>query len=382
MPDILGANMGEYMTKQLAAKRLVLGFDAGCMTCSRIAEDAAAASGGKLEVMNLSSPEMVKWRTEALGATPPWKPTLVELAGTVTTVRTGPAIGFALIRNLGTAGSWGVLKSIGKLRQESGEANRGPEFGPSRSAFLRGLTGAALGVSILAGSGNAAMAAGNPKKMRNNHWFDAVESVAKEELSPEAAMAAWRKAAATDNFAKLAALPTMRAGLTLPAPESVRGVTCETELDNGPTVRGAMHTLKNGGTMTALALIDEDRMTVTYEVATKSGTIRRLTKVHQVTGELTSQLMAEADDGVATDISALRASTDGGLTPMANGCPDCMSPRCDDMDWGCAAACCGACRFANFFVMMSCLAVFCPGCTVGTCCRRYSCQPIARCGPY
>lgn len=382
MPDILGANMGEYMTKQLAAKRLVLGFDAGCMTCSRIAEDAAAASGGKLEVMNLRSPEMVKWRTEALGATPPWKPTLVELAGTVTTVRTGPAIGFALIRNLGTAGSWGVLKSIGKLRQESGEANRGPEFGPSRSAFLRGLTGVALGVSILAGSGNAAVAAGNPKKMRNNHWFDAVESVAKEELTPERAMAAWRKAVATDNFAKLAALPTMRAGLTLPAPESVRGVTCETELDNGPTVRGAMHTLKNGGTMTALALIDEDRMTVTYEVATKSGTIRRLTKVHQVTGELTSQLMAEADDGVATDISALRASTGGGLTPMANGCPDCMSPRCDDMDWGCAAACCGACRFANFFVMMSCLAVFCPGCTVGTCCRRYSCQPIARCGPY
>ncbi len=197
-----------------------------------------------------------------------------------------------------------------------------------------------------------------------------------------AAVAAWRKAVATDNFAKLAALPTMRAGLTLPAPESVRGVTCETELDNGPTVRGAMHTLKNGGTMTALALIDEDRMTVTYEVATKSGTIRRLTKVHQVTGELTSQLMAEADDGVATDISALRASNDDGLTPMANGCPDCMSPRCDDMDWGCAAACCGACRFANFFVMMGCLAVFCPGCTVRTCCRRYSCQPIARCGPY
>ena len=382
MPDILGANMGEYMTKQLAAKRLILGFDAGCMTCSRIAEDAAAASGGKLEVMNLGSAEMVKWRTQALGATPPWRPTLVELVGTVTAVRTGPAIGFALIRNLGTAGSWGVLKSIGKLRQESGEANRGPEFGPSRSAFLRGLTGAALGVSILAGSGNAAMAAPNPKKTRNNHWFDAVESIAKEELSPERAMAAWRKAVATDNFAKLAALPTMRAGLTLPAPESVRGVTCETELDNGPTVRGAMHTLKNGGTMTALALIDEDRMTVTYEVATKSGTIRRLTKVHQVTGELTSQLMAEADDGVATDISALRASNDDGLTPMANGCPDCMSPRCDDMDWGCAAACCGACRFANFVVMMGCLAVFCPGCTVGTCCRRYSCQPIARCGPY
>ncbi|MBT2535094.1 hypothetical protein [Arthrobacter sp. ISL-69] len=382
MSDILSAIMGEYMTKQLAAKRLILGFDAGCMTCSRIAEDAAAASGGKLEVMNLSSPEMVQWRTQALGATPPWKPTLVELAGTVTSVRTGPAIGLALIRNLGTVGSWAVLQAIGKLRQKSGEATRGPELGPSRSAFLRGLTGAALGVSILAGSSNSAMAAGNAKKMRNNHWFDEVESVAIEELSPDRAMAAWRKAVTTDNFAKLAALPSMSAGLTLAAAENVRGVTCKNELDNGPTVRGAVHALKDGGTMTALALIDEDRITVTYEVATKSGTIRRLTKVHQVTGELTSRLVAEADDGVATDISALRAASDAGLTPMADGCPDCMSRRCDDMDWGCAAACCGACRFANFFAMMGCLAVFCPGCTVGTCCRRYSCQPIARCGPY
>lgn len=383
MPNILTAIMGDYMTKQLAAERLILGFDAGCMTCSRIAEDAAAASGGKLEVMNLSSPEMVRWRTQALGATPPWKPTLVEVAGTVATVRTGPSIGLALVRNLGTGGSWAVLKSIGKLRQESGDANRGPEFGPSRTVFLRGLTGAALGVSILAGSSNSALATGNSKKIRNNHWFDAVESVAKEELSPEHAMTAWRKAVATDNFAKLAALPTMSAGVTLPAAENVRGVTCETESTSGATVRGAIHRLKNGGTMTALALIDDDRITVTYEVATKSGTIRRLTKVHEVTGELTSRLVAEADDGVATDINALRASTDAEqLTPMADGCPDCMSRRCDDMDWGCAAACCGACRFANFVVMMGCLAVFCPGCTVGTCCRRYSCQPISRCGPY
>lgn len=92
-----------------------------------------------------------------------------------------------------------------------------------------------------------------------------------------------------------------------------------------------------------MALVDEARITVTYEVVSTSGTIRRLTKVHEVTGELTSRLVAEADDGVATDVTALRASIDAGPTPMANGCPDC---------------------------------------TVGTCCRRYSCQPISRCGPY
>jgi hypothetical protein len=352
------------------------------MTCSRIAEDAAAASGGRLEIMNLSSPEMVNWRTRALGDTPPWKPTLVELTDKGASVHIGPAMGLALIRSLGAVGSWAVLKAIGKLRQQGGDAHRGPESGPSRSIFLRGLTGAALGISILAGSGNPAVAAAGSRKVRNNHWFDSVESVAKEQLSPERAVTAWQKAAGTQNFAKLSALPALTTAASPSMPEGVRGVSCETELVDGPTVRGAIHRLKSGGTMTALALVDEDRMIVTYEVVSKSGTIRRLTKVHEVTGELTSRLVAEADDGVATDITALRASNDSGLTPMANGCPDCMSPRCDDMDWGCAAACCGSCRVGNFAIMMACLAVFCPGCTVGTCCRSYSCQPISRCGPY
>lgn len=74
--------------------------------------------------------------------------------------------------------------------------------------------------------------------------------------------------------------------------------------------------------MTALALVDDARITVTYKVVSTSGTIRRLTKVHGVTGELASRLVAEA-----------------------------------------AAACCGACRFAIFAVMLACLAAFCPGCT-------------------
>lgn len=138
--------------------RLVLGFDAGCMACSKIADDVAAATRGKLEVMNLSSPEMVAWRVAALGADAPWTPTLVEIAGDKITAKTGTSMGLAMTTQLGLRGSWRILQKLGALRQRSAENNRGPERGVSRNVFLQSAAGVALGISILAGSGTPAVA--------------------------------------------------------------------------------------------------------------------------------------------------------------------------------------------------------------------------------
>lgn len=161
----------------------------------------------------------------------------------------------------------------------------------------------------------------------------------------------------------------------------VAGIAVSDQVNDRPTVKGARHTLAGGGSMLAVSYVNGDTIVATYDVTTKAGTTRRLTRVFQVAGEDTSRLIAEADDGVATDVSALR---DDDMSTMANGCPDCMSRRCDEQNWGCVQSCCYGCAFAcgNIATCIACAVVGCPWCVSLNCCNRSSCYPIVRCGPY
>ncbi len=49
------------------ARRLVLGFDAGCMTCNALARKIEEEVGDKLEVGPLHHPQVAHWREQALG---------------------------------------------------------------------------------------------------------------------------------------------------------------------------------------------------------------------------------------------------------------------------------------------------------------------------
>ncbi|CAA9405816.1 MAG: hypothetical protein AVDCRST_MAG22-1553 [uncultured Rubrobacteraceae bacterium] len=51
--------------------RLVLGFDAGCMTCSGLARRIEATVGDRLEVRSLTDPQVEHWREQALGEDAP-----------------------------------------------------------------------------------------------------------------------------------------------------------------------------------------------------------------------------------------------------------------------------------------------------------------------
>lgn len=364
-----------------ASTRLILGFDAGCMACSKIADDVAAATGGKLEVISLSSPEMVAWRVAALGADAPWTPTLVQLnPGGDVTARTGVAMGFALTGQLGLKGSWRILQKLGSLRQRSAENNRGPESGVSRNVFLQSAAGVALGISILAGNGTAAAAAPGRNK-RNGHWFDQLSGVSKEDLTAGQALAAWKSASASQHMAQLMQVASVRAESPTMLSTKVAGVAVSEEKNDRPTVKGARHALAGGGTMLAVSYVNGNTIVATYDVTTKAGTKRRLTRVFQVIGEATSQLIAEADDGVATDISALR---DEEMSTAASDCPDCMYRRCDEQNWGCVQSCCYGCAFACGLLAtcIACATVGCPWCVSLNCCNRSSCYPIVRCGPY
>lgn len=161
----------------------------------------------------------------------------------------------------------------------------------------------------------------------------------------------------------------------------VAGVEVSEEIADSPVVKGVRHTLAGGGNMVAVSYVHGDTVVATYDVTTKSGTNRLLTRVYQITGPETSRLIAEADDGVATDIAALR---DDQLSTTANGCPDCMYRRCDEQNWGCVQSCCWGCAFAcgNPGSCIACATIGCPWFVSLNCCNRSSCYPIVRCGLY
>lgn len=83
-------------------RRLVLGFDGGCVTCSDLAERISEQVGGRLEVRSLHHPQVEHWREQALGEHAPWAPTLLEVGGP-REIRawTGPRMVVRLARALG-----------------------------------------------------------------------------------------------------------------------------------------------------------------------------------------------------------------------------------------------------------------------------------------
>ncbi len=331
--------------------------------------------------MSLSSPEMVAWRVAALGPNAPWTPTLVQLSpGGDVTARTGAAMGISLTAQLGLRGSWRILQKLGSLRQRSAANNRGPEHGVSRNVFLQSAAGVALGISILAGNGTAAVAAPG-KKQRNEHWFNQLSGVSKEDLTASQALEAWKSASASQHMFQLMQVASVRSEASEMRSGKVSGIEVSEQVNDRPTAKGARHALAGGGSMLAVSYVNGDTVVATYDVTTKAGTTRRLTRVFQVTGEDTSRLIAEADDGVATDVSALR---DDEMSTMANGCPDCMYRRCDEQNWGCVQSCCYGCAFACGILAtcIACATVGCPWCVSLNCCNRSSCYPIVRCGPY
>ena len=147
------------------AKKLVLGFDAGCMTCSELARKIEEEVGDKLEVRSLHDPQMVHWREQALGEDAPWAPTLVKLEGAEVKAWTGLKMGIALSRHLGAVSTWRVMQLIGDIDSLQ-KTSVVPSSGLSRGQFLKDVGGAAAAVSILAGTGgiaSVAEAVENPK---------------------------------------------------------------------------------------------------------------------------------------------------------------------------------------------------------------------------
>jgi hypothetical protein len=150
-------------TRDIAgARELILGFDAGCSTCSGIARRIEERVGDKLVIRNLRDPELIKWRREALGEAAPWAPTLFLVEGSKVRAWAGVKMGLALSHRLGPKDTWRVMQVLGELGAtphfEDPSVLRGlpletreAAVGISRGQFLKGVGGAAVAMSVLSG---------------------------------------------------------------------------------------------------------------------------------------------------------------------------------------------------------------------------------------
>jgi hypothetical protein len=170
-------------------RRLVLGFDAGCMTCSELARRIEERVGNKIEVLSLNDPFMARWRKQALGKDAPWVPTLVEVEGDEIRAWTGVRMGARLSRALGPLATWRVMQVLGEANDDlelvDSVATRAAS-GLTRGQFLKGVGGAAVAVSILGGTGKLPAPAEATVSVR-------VEEIAGSELVSIARRVAERK---------------------------------------------------------------------------------------------------------------------------------------------------------------------------------------------
>ena len=215
-------------------KMLVLGFDAGCSTCSDVAKLIEERVDGKLTVRNLRDPEVQRWREKALGVAAPWAPTLFEVGPGSDEVQAwvGVKMSLALGRRLGPRDSWRVMQALGEIGavpmiEESTVVGKLPEkaqeavAGMSRGQFLKGMGGAAVASVILAG-GPLAL----PADAANRSPYDIVKG--RKMKGAELARAA-RQAGSSADVKNLV-------GLALATRARVSDVK----------TAGYMHTLRNG----------------------------------------------------------------------------------------------------------------------------------------
>lgn len=134
------------------ARKLVLGFDAGCAACSDLAGRISEKVGNKIEVRSLHHAQVEHWREWALGKDARWAPTLFEVGG-AREVRawTGPRMAVRLTLALGPVSTWRVMRVLGEVGVSSSLAK-----GMSRGQFLKNIAGGVLGIGVVSASGGLA----------------------------------------------------------------------------------------------------------------------------------------------------------------------------------------------------------------------------------
>ena len=364
-------------------RRLVLGFDAGCGTCSDLAQRIEEQVGDKLEVRSLNDPIMEHWREQALGKDAPWAPTLVEVEDGSIKAYTGARMGARLARTLGPAVTWRVAKILGDTRKGK-EVGVSPYLGLSRSQFLKGVGGAVVGMSVLSGTGSLAAPA-----EATEHWLSQLSFASSKELSRKEAATAWAKLARGRH---LRGFLSSRFEGEKPAVGRIRGrmlSSGKSGVTSPPaaTIKGVSHQVKGGGLLLALVYLEGDALIATYRLDKPGQKTRLVSRVIEDESEETVRVLAEAEDSevFAAPQGATNQSGKYDLTSRSSrcgSCGPCYGCRCVSANKRCMFNCCGPCALAcaNGWACLGCVLVWCPVCaSINRCCYRKACRYISGC---
>jgi hypothetical protein len=157
--------------KAARSESWVLAFDAACSRCREISGVVAQACDGKLEVLPLRHPDVHRWREQAMGAQPPWAPTLLAVREGSVRAWTGPAMAVPLVRLLGVRSTVRLLRALGGLPSTRPVATSGQRLGRKRFLQLGAGLAAAAGL-VLAGK-TPATAAEAPECAKARAWVKA-----------------------------------------------------------------------------------------------------------------------------------------------------------------------------------------------------------------
>ncbi len=384
-------------------RRLVLGFDAGCMTCSGLAKRIDERVGDKLEIRSLNDPVMQRWRGEVFGEDAPWAPTLVEVNGGPVRAWTGVRMGARLSRALGPVATWRIMQVLGEANADlelTDSAAVRAVSGLSRGQFLKGVGGAAVAVSILSGTGKLA----DPAEAASVRY----EEVSGKELLKVARAVVSRRDIA--NVTDEAWRNRVRSGGAIDAQfvtaERERAIIEAIDLDGGrissadgkpvfsgdlAVVKAARHFLSDGNSVLAIsfAMPKRDRLVVFHEyekptflpkdqVKTKSEAL-----VYEVEGESLVLKKASSNGGLqAMQQPGARLSC--GNDKYCNHACDIAygySPCIRIQGIGCIAYQCRACAitcWGGALLCGACAVVICSWGVIRECCiGGYGCK---RCG--
>ena len=397
--------MEETNTENGGVRRLVLGFDAGCMTCSELARTIEERVGDRLEVRSLNDPQVEHWREKSLGENAPWAPTLIETEGANTQAWTGVRMGIALGRRLGPAATWRIVQALGDLPETTRTARTAvdaPTSGISRRGFLRGVSGTAVALGMLTGTGNLASVAFAQSSSQVKS-FEALKSVKATELGGRELIEAAQRAAQRKDIVNLMGRvwsDKVRSGKEVPSFEDgERAIQLQEEGQLSDrtkqragriAVKAVRHELKNGAAMLAVAykLPEEGKVLVYYEsdrpIPDGAGEeFRSRSALYKVEHE-------EAKfEGLSIDGGHELADA-GNATSARIYCGGCDGRNCAhagrycaSIKWGCLTVACVSCipSCGSLLGCLYCAIVQCPYAYFVACCRRtgYRCVKCRYC---
>jgi hypothetical protein len=392
----------ETNVQPVGGRRLVLGFDAGCMTCSGLARRIEETVGDRLEVLSLDDPTMKRWREQTLGKDAAWEPTLIEISKGRTKAWTGLRLGVRLSRCLGPVATWRVMQVLGEDKHGGDSiAGRGTATLEStsltRGGFIKGALGVTTAVSALLGAGVFS----SPASARANvgEWGaksighrdivgedlgTVARSVVRREDIVNVMGSSWSRKAQSDRFAKARVNGHDIEVLANDDNPSVRtsegGVSVS---GGGMVVKASKHDLEGENGMLAVVYLADNQIVSYYEFDEPTDGVKSKAEVWEVDQKNGVVVLKNASrNGVLN--SPIPHSESKSSSAKSVTCGGCGSSRrrrrvrvCNSISYRCLIINCGICLLgAPGYLKLACVYIYCPFllyCGAGTCCKSGGC---------